>query len=93
MACLELQQENPFESRAETSLEGVPYSVSDQTENQLFPILANKLLFYALVRDVHYSEGLKLIVPSDLSQEELEDKLGRVNAVTPCSAKLFSIPQ
>jgi len=89
VACLELAEPMPNTKR----VDGVKYRVSQQSDNVLFPDLDNKHLFYAFVRDVDYSEGLHLIVPRDLSGDELASKMSRVNAITPCSAKLFSIPQ
>ena len=33
-----------------------------------------------------------MIVPGNLDQAEIESRLARMNAVTPVSSKLFSIP-
>ena len=44
----------PFE---QAQIEGLTYAVSGQEDNQFFPAIKNELLFYAFVRDIHYTDG------------------------------------
>ena len=44
----------PFEQE---QTEGLTYAVSGQEDNQFFPAIKNELLFYAFVRDIHYTDG------------------------------------
>ena len=67
--------------------------VSEQDNNHFFQESRNNLLFYGYIRDVHYTEGFQMILPGNISQEEAQEKLSQMNAVTPVSSKLFSIPQ
>ena len=46
--------ESPFKT---SQIEGLTYAVSGQEDNQFFPAIKNELLFYAFVRDIHYSDG------------------------------------
>ena len=71
-----------------STIDGLSYAISSQDENGFFPAKHNQLLFYAFVRDIHFTDGLQLIVPNDCALS-----LAGVNAVTPVSSKLFSIPQ
>ena len=48
---------------------------------------------YAFVRDIDFKEGLKIVTPAGLDEDQLAAKMARVNALTPCSSRLFSIPQ
>ena len=34
-----------------------------------------------------------MITPSHLSQSQLSERLGRINAISPVTSKLFSVPQ
>ena len=91
VACLHISEQ--VDGLDVRSIEGVSYTVSHQDENEFFPETRNELLFYAFIRDVHYTDGLYMITPSHLSQSQLSDRLGRINAISPVTSKLFSVPQ
>ena len=75
-------------------VEGVSYLLDpiDETQQAFFEA-RNSLQMYAFVRDIHYENGLQLILPASLSAEEVDAKLAQTNAIVPCSSKLFSLPQ
>lgn len=74
-------------------VEGVSYLLdpSDETQ-QVFFEAQNSLQMYAFVRDIHYENGLQLILPANLTNDEVDAKLAQTNAIVPCSSKLFSLP-
>ena len=76
VACLELKDcSEPPAHWVSGSKEGVSYTsiahAQDERITQEFFEADNDLLFYAYVRDIHYNEGLHLIVPSSLSEAQL----------------------